>query len=102
MGALAAARRALPPQPGAVKKVYCTDVGPGAHVLPPEEVLADGAGMPLATADGGGGGALWGGPFLSMPAKAALVVIALAALRSALRKPILKVFYELARCAIYI
>ena len=76
----------LPPQPGAVKKVYCTDVGPGAHVLPPEEVLADGAGMPLATADGGGGGALWGGPFLSMPAKAALVVIALAALRSALRK----------------
>ena len=56
------------------------------NVLPPEEVLADGAGMPLATADGGGGGALWGSPFLSMPAKVAVVVIALAALRSALRK----------------
>ena len=82
------ARRRLPAAAaaGAVKKVYCTDVGPGAHVLPPEDVLADDAGMPLATADGGGGGALWGGPFLSMPAKAALVVIALAALRSALRK----------------
>ena len=76
----------LPPQPGAVKKVYCTDVGPGAHVLPPTEALADAGGMPLPTdAAAAADGEPAAASLLSMPIKAALVVMGLAALRSVLR-----------------
>lgn len=37
----------MSPQPGVIKQVYHTDVGPGAMVLPPSESLADAEGMPL-------------------------------------------------------
>ena len=60
----------LPPQPGAVKKVYCTDVARRPRAAARGAWRRRRRRRPLATADGGGGGALWGGPFLSMPAKA--------------------------------
>ena len=40
----------MDPQPGTIKYVYHTDIGPGASVLPSAESLADSDGMPLKQA----------------------------------------------------
>ena len=39
----------LVPQRGAVKYLYVTGIGPGAHLLPPSASLADAQGMPIYT-----------------------------------------------------
>jgi len=40
----------LAPQRGAIKYLYATGIGPGAHVLPPSATLADAQGNPLELA----------------------------------------------------
>lgn len=57
---LAALLATMPPLKGMVKKVYHTDVGPGAHPLDDAQSLATPDGMPCDTGPPATGGAVWG------------------------------------------